>query len=88
MSLTNLTNNPVFQNMSKEKQDFLIQFSQAGKPQNKNAFLPFLMQYKRLAQSKNIQFDKNETQLLIELLCKNLPPKEKEQVQKVLHFLQ
>lgn len=87
MELNILTNNPVFQKMSKEKKEFIYEFCQCEKPKNVNQALPFLMKYKALAQKKQIHFDKSESDLLVKILCQSLPEKERLQVEKALRLL-
>lgn len=82
-----LTTNPIFQNMSKEKQEFILSFQNVPKPQNLKQALPFLMKYKSKATQNHIQFSKEETELLIDILCKSLPKKERIQVQNALRLL-
>lgn len=82
-----LLNNPVFQQMSKEKKDFIYSFFECEKPKNVNQALPFLMKYKALAQKKQIHFDKSESDLLVKILCQSLPEKERSQVEKALRLL-
>lgn len=82
-----LANNPVFQKMSKEKKEFIESFYQCEKPGNLHQALPFLMKYKALAQKKQIHFDKDESDLLVKLLCQSLPEKERLQVERALRLL-
>lgn len=81
-----LSNHPVFQKMSKEKQEFILSFQNTPKPQNMKQALPFLMKYKATANQKNIHFDKKETELLVDILCKSLPEKERLQIQNTLRL--
>ena len=87
MELDILTNNPVFQKMSKEKKKFISSFYQCEKPKNVNQALPFLMKYKALAQKKQIHFDKSESELLVKILCQSLPEQERIKVEKALRLL-
>lgn len=82
-----LANNPVFQKMSKDKKEFINAFDQSEKPKNINQALPFLMKYKTLAQKKQIHFDKDESDLLVKLLCQSLPEKERLQIERALRLL-
>lgn len=81
-----LVNHPVFLKMSKEKQEFILSFQKETKPLNMKQALPFLMNYKMKAKQNNIQFDKQETNLLIDILCQSLPEKERLQVQNALRL--
>ena len=82
-----LFNNPIFQGMSPEKLNFIMQFANKDKPKNMNQAMPFLIANMNMAKKQNIQFSSNEVHLIAELLCKDLPPEEQAKVQKIMAML-
>jgi len=82
-----LFHNPIFQGMSPEKLNFIMQFADKDKPKNMNQAMPFLLANMNLAKKQNIQFSNSEVHLIAELLCKDLPQQEQAKVQKILTML-
>lgn len=80
-------NNDAFKNLSPEKLQFLMNFANAKKPTQMQEMMPFLIASMNQAKQKNIQFSSSETELLIELLKKNLPPEESKKVDKMMQFM-
>jgi hypothetical protein len=80
-------NNPAFSNMSPEKMQFLMSFAQKDKPTNMRDIMPFLLSNMRQAKNQNIDFTKPEVQLICEILSADLPPAQKEQVNKLLSLM-
>jgi hypothetical protein len=79
-----LFNNPVFANMSPEKMQFLLEFATKDKPVSMKDAMPFLLANMRQAKQQNLDFSKPEIRLICEILSKDLPPDQREQVQKLL----
>jgi hypothetical protein len=73
--------------MSPEKMQFLLEFAAKDKPKNLKDAMPFLMANMRDAKDKNINFSKPEVQLICEILSKDLPETQKEQVKKIMSML-
>jgi hypothetical protein len=73
--------------MSPEKMQFLLEFAAKDKPKNLKDAMPFLMANMRDAKDKNINFSKSEVQLICEILSKDLPDNQKEQVKKIMSML-
>ncbi len=73
------TNNPKIRNLDPRKLTALIELMKQaeGKPLDK--VLPLLMTTNKRLQEQNLMFNKEETDIMIELLTKNLSPKEKTQ---------
>ena len=80
-------NNPIFQGMDPIKRNFIMQFTKKDKPQNINDAMPFLMANMKLAQKDKIQFSHSEIQMIADLLCNDLPEKEKNKVKRVMSML-
>ena len=79
--------NPAFLNMDSEKLEFIMNFAQMEKPTNMNAAMPFLLAQMSQAIKQEISFSKPEVTLLCEILSKDLPPAEKEKVNKMMKLL-
>jgi hypothetical protein len=82
-----LFNNPAFTNMSPEKQQFLLAFAQKEKPLDMKDAMPFLLANMRQAKQQNLDFTKPEVRLLGELLSKDLPPAQQEQIKRLMAML-
>ena len=83
----NLINNPLLKSMDTKKLQFILNFAQKEKPTNMNAAMPFLMANIKSAKNSNIQFSKQEIQLLVEILSKDLSPSEKTKVNQIMNML-
>lgn len=77
MSESNWTNNPAFQSLSPEKQQFLEHFSREAQNKSPNETFSLLMSTMRAIKEQNLSFTKEETSLLIDSLTANLSPTEK-----------
>ena len=80
-------NNPVFNNLSPEKLAFLMNFANAQKPTQMQEMMPFLMSSMKQAKKENIQFTSSESDLLIEILKKNLSPEEAHKVDMMMRIM-
>jgi hypothetical protein len=79
--------NPAFDGMSPEKLQFLLAFAGKDKPASMKEAMPFLMANMREAKQQNLTFTKPEVQLICEILSKDLPPAQQEQVKKLMSML-
>lgn len=80
-------NNPVFNNLSPEKLAFLMNFANAKKPTQMQEMMPFLMSSMNQAKKENIQFTPSESDLLIDILKKNLSPEEARKVDLMMRIM-
>ena len=80
-------NNPMLQIMSPEKLQFLMNFANSKKPNSMQEMMPFLLSFINSAQSKNIQFSNNETDLLINILKQNMTPEEAAKADKIVQMM-
>lgn len=80
-----LTNYP---NLTPEKREFLRLFANMPKTNNTSAMMRELNRAKTEANQKNIQFSKEEQHLVYELLTANLPPEEKQKVDRMMLLLE
>ncbi len=83
MADTSWTNNPKLKNVDPKKLTILLELMKEaeGKPMDK--LLPLLMTTNKRLQEQNLTFTKDESDLMIEILTKNMTPKEKQQFEMV-----
>ena len=80
-------NNPAFNNLSPEKLAFLMNFANAKKPTQMQEMMPFLISSMKQAKKENIQFTSSETDLLIDILKRNLSPEEAHKVDMMMRIM-
>ncbi len=83
MADTSWTNNPRMKNVDPKKLAILLELVKEaeGKPMDK--LLPLLMTTNKRLQEQNLAFTKDESDLMIEILSKNMTPKEKQQFEMI-----
>lgn len=69
------------------KQEFLNNFAKKAKPADTTSALPFLMDNLREAKRYGIEFSKEEVFEMCSELSRNLPEKNRRQVEKLLKML-
>lgn len=69
------------------KQEFLNNFAKKAKPSDTTSALPFLMDNLREAKRYGIEFSKEEVFKMCSELSRNLPEKNRRQVEKLLKML-
>ena len=69
------------------KQEFLNNFAQKEKPKDTTSAMPFLMESIKEAQRNGIEFTKEEVYSMCTELSKNLPEKNRRQVERLLKML-
>ena len=79
MADTSWTNNPKMRNIDPRKLTILLEIMKEaeGKPMDK--LIPLMMNANNKLQEQNLSFSKDESDVMIDLLTKNLSPKEKMQ---------
>lgn len=82
-----LQNNPLLQNMSPEKLQFLINFATAKKPVTINEMMPFMLNSISSAKKEHIQFTQPESELLIQILKQNMSPEEAAKADKIIRLM-
>lgn len=83
----NIFNNPLFQNLSPEKLQFLMEFQNQQKPKDAGSAAPYFMNTMQKAQDKGIQFTQDESSLLIQLLMQNMPEADRRKAEMLLMML-
>lgn len=87
MAFDFLDNNPLLQNMSPEKMQFLMSFATSQKPTDIKEMMPFLLSTMNSAKSKNIQFTEPETELLVTILKQNMSAEEAAKADKIIQLM-
>lgn len=83
MADTSWTNNPNIKNVDPRKLAILLEVVKEaeGKPMDK--LLPLLMNTNKKLREQDLTFNKDESDILIEILTKNMSPKEKAQFEMI-----
>lgn len=83
MADTSWTDNPRLKNIDPRKIAILLELMKEaeGKPMDK--LVPLLMNTNKRLQQQNMTFSKDESDLMIELLTKNMNAKEKQQFEMI-----
>lgn len=84
---SDIFNNPLFQNLSPEKLKFLMEFQNMQKPNDTNNVAPFFMNTMNQAQEQGINFTKDESSLLIDLLMQNMPESERKKAEMIMMMM-
>ncbi|MDD3173874.1 MAG: hypothetical protein PHF63_09465 [Herbinix sp.] len=81
MADTSWTNNPKLNNIDPRKLTILLELVKEadGKPMDK--LIPLLVNANKKLQQQNMTFSNDESDLLMEILTKNMTPKEKAQLE-------
>lgn len=82
-----LDNNPLLQNISPEKLQFLLNFASSPKPTEMKDMMPFLLSAISSAKSNHIQFTEPETDLLTTLLKQNMSPDEAAKADRIIQLM-
>lgn len=82
-----LSNNPLLNNMSPEKLQFIMNFASSNKPTNMKDMMPFLLSTMNTAKSKDIQFTDPETELLVNILKQNMSKEEAAKADKIMQLM-
>ena len=69
------------------KQEFIQSFEQKQKPSDMMQAIPFLMENIKEARNNGISFTKDEVTTICNILVKDLPPKNKKQVENLIKLL-
>jgi hypothetical protein len=83
MADTSWTNNPKLKNVDPRKLAILLDLVKEaeGKPMDK--LVPLLVNTNKRLQQQNMTFSKDESEIMIEILTKNMTPKEKQQFEMI-----
>ena len=83
MADTSWTNNPKMKNVDPRKLAILLEVVKEaeGKPMDK--LVPLLMNTNKRLKEQDLTFNKDESDILIDILTKNMSPKEKTQFEMI-----
>ncbi len=83
MADTSWTNNPKLNNIDPRKMTILLELIKEaeGKPMDK--LVPLLVNTNKRLQQQNMTFSKDESDVMMEILSKNMSPKEKQQFEMI-----
>ncbi len=77
------SNNPKLKNIDPKKLSILIELMKEAEGKPMDQVLPMLMRTNKRLQEQNLVFSKDESELMIELLTKNMSSKEKMQFEMI-----
>lgn len=77
------SNNPKLKNIDPRKLAVLIELMKEAEGKPLDQVLPMLMRTNKRLQEQNLVFSKEESELMLDLLTKNLSPKEKMQFEMI-----
>jgi hypothetical protein len=83
MADTSWTNNPRLNNVDPKKLAILLELMKEAEGKSMDKLLPLLMTTNKRLQEQNLTFTKDESDLMIEILTKNMSPKEKQQFEMI-----
>lgn len=87
MADTSWTNNPKIKNIDPRKLTVLLELVKEaeGKPMDK--LVPILVNANKKLQQQNMNFTKDESDMIIDILSKNMTPKEKMQFEMIKQMM-
>jgi len=77
MADSSFSNNPKMKNVDPRKLAILMELIKEAQGKSIDKLIPLLISANKKLQSQNLSFTKDETEILIEMLTKNMSPKEK-----------
>ncbi len=83
MADTSWTNNPKLNNVDPRKLAILLELMREAEGKSMDKLLPLLMNTNKRLQEQNLTFTKDESDMMIEILTKNMTPKEKQQFEMI-----
>jgi hypothetical protein len=87
MSDTSWTNNPKLHNIDPRKMAILLDLMKQAEGKPMEQMVPILMAANKRLQQQNMTFTKDESDVMIEVLTKNMSPKEKAQFEMIKRFM-
>lgn len=83
MADTSWTNNPRMKNIDPRKLAVLMELIKQSEGKSMEQLLPLLMSTNKKLKDQNLTFTKDESDMMIEILTKNMSPKEKAQFEMI-----
>ena len=83
----NIFNNPLFQNMTPEKLEFLMNFQNMEKPKDTSSAAPFINETMNQAKKDGVNFSKDESTMIMEMLMQNMPEADRKKAEMLMMFM-
>lgn len=83
MADTSWTSNPKLNNVDPRKLAILLELMKEAEGKSMDKLLPLLMTTNKRLQEQNLTFTKDESDMMIEILTKNMTPREKQQFEMI-----
>ena len=83
MSDTSWTNNQKMKNIDPRKLTILLETIKEAEGKSLDKLIPIILNTNKKLKEQNLSFTKNESDMMIELLSKNLSPREKMQFEMI-----
>jgi len=80
-------NNPKIRNIDPRKLSILLEIMREAEGKSMDQLLPLMMNANKKLQSQNLNFSKDESEVMIDLLTRNLSPREKRQFEMLKQFM-
>lgn len=80
-------NNPKIRNIDPRKLSVLLEIMKEAEGKSMDQLLPLLINANQRLQSENLNFSKDESEVLIDLLTRNLTPREKMQFEMLKQLI-
>lgn len=80
-------NNPKIKNIDPRKLSVLLEIMKEAEGKSMDQLLPLLINANKKLQSQNLNFSKDESEVLIDLLTRNLSPREKMQFEMLKQLI-
>lgn len=80
---TSWTNNPKMKNVDPRKVAILLELAKDAEGKSMDRLVPLLLNTNKKLKELNLTFTKDESDIMIDILTKNLTPKEKQQFEMI-----
>lgn len=87
MADTSWMNNPKLKNIDPRKMALLLEIVKEADGKSMEQLIPIMMNVNKRLQQQNMNFSKDETDLMMEAISRNLSPKEKAQFEMIKKFM-
>lgn len=84
---TSWSNNPKLRNVDPRKIAILFEVMKEVEGKSMDKLLPLLMTTQKKLQEQNLSFTKDESDIMFEIISKNLSPKEKMQFEMIKNMM-
>ncbi|HKL99659.1 MAG TPA: hypothetical protein VJZ06_07115 [Mobilitalea sp.] len=83
MADTSWTNNPRMKNVDPRKLTILLDLVKEAEGKSMDKMMPLIMNTNKKLKEQDLTFNKEESDIMMEILTKNLSPKEKMQLEMI-----